>query len=491
MSIRSTESGKSVERSCRFRGDGLENRRESDQYGCNLASESQERRSRKSSRFDRQQPFRLTRISKMVPASTETADSLRTESAPARSETADSSVRTPADVAELMALVAECAGQGTPVYPAGGGTSWAFGGAIDRSGVRVETSRIDRVIDYPVDDMTITVEAGMTLGRLQSILAENNQYLPIDPPKADLATLGGMMATGWTGPRRQLNLKPRDQVIGIAFVDGLGQSIRGGGRVVKNVAGYDFPKLLTGSLGALGVISELTFKVRPRPESTAIAWIGLPDASAVEELLDKLNLSATRPTAIEVMDRSRAEAVGTPQSLKASGWVVAVGFDESSKAIAWQCEKIREELPATATCEILTDDAARSIWASLTEGFESDTGQGFPVARVVTRPGKLAAFLHDLDVARWSVQAHGGQGIAMIRAREPISREFALTAANRWLDSIESLGGSVIWPECPEDWKPGFPIWGRHRPEHDTMAGIKRALDPKGILNPGRFLGLR
>lgn len=425
----------------------------------------------------------------MVPASTEMTDTARTDSEK-HEQDAVSSVSTPSGIDELMALVAESARLGTALYPAGGGTAWAYGGLASRPGIRVETSKLDRVIDYPADDMTITVEAGMTLGRLQSILGENNQYLPIDPPAAEKATLGGVMSTGWTGPRRQWNLKPRDQVIGIAFVDGQGRLLRGGGRVVKNVAGYDFPKLLSGSMGSLGVISELTFKVRPRPESTAIAWVGLNDTDSLAALLDRLNLSATRPTAIEVLSSRRAEAVGESAGAKPSRWVVAVGFDESAKAVAWQCDKIREELPASATLEVLRDEAAGPVWKALTEGFSAAGDLSLPVARVVTRPGRMAEFLGTLDCGQWSVQAHGGQGIAMIQAREPIEAETARGAARNWLEAVEPWGGSVIWPTCPEGWKADFPVWGKPRPEWEYMAGVKRALDPRGILNPGRFLGL-
>lgn len=424
----------------------------------------------------------------MVPAATEKTETPLHATDTTQMPTSGQSSAAPAGVDELSIFVAACAENGDAVYPAGGTTAWKYGGNPSRPGVRLETSKLDKVIDYPVDDMTITVESGMTLGRLQSILAENNQYLPIDPPNAEKATLGGIMATGWTGPRRQQNLKPRDQVIGIAFVDGLGRMIRGGGRVVKNVAGYDFPKLLTGSMGALGIITELTFKVRPRPESTAIAWIGLPDAQSLASLLDKLNLSETRPTAIEVLDRTRAEAIGKPAGLKSSSWVAAIGFDESAKAVAWQCEKIREEVPTSSTCEILRDAASQPVWSALTEGFECDDAR--PVARVVTRPGRVAELLDRIDTALWSVQAHGGQGIVSLQAREPVDRESALAAASDWQEKVEPWGGSVAWPACPEAWNADFPIWGKHRPEHDLMAGIKRALDPKGILNPGRFLGL-
>ena len=142
-----------------------------------------------------------------------------------------------------------------------------------RPGVAIDTRSLGRVIDYPHADMTITVEAGITAAALRAVLAEQNQRLLIDVPQADRATLGGVFATNTSGPRRFGLGRPRDQIIGVSFVTSEGVVVKGGGRVVKNVAGYDFPKLLTGSMGTLGIITQMTLKVRPMPEASAIVWV--------------------------------------------------------------------------------------------------------------------------------------------------------------------------------------------------------------------------
>src|SRR6185312_5868323 len=123
---------------------------------------------------------------------------------------------------------------------------------------------------YPAADMTITVEAGITLAALGAVLAEQHQRLQIDAPDPDRATLGGVFATNTRGPRSFGLGRPRDQIIGVAFVTSDGELVKGGGRVVKNVAGYDFPRLLTGSLGTLGIIAQMTLKVRPMPEASEL-----------------------------------------------------------------------------------------------------------------------------------------------------------------------------------------------------------------------------
>ena len=174
------------------------------------------------------------------------------------------------------------------------------------------------MIDYPAADMTITVEAGMTLAALRAVLAEKGQRLLVDAPQPDRATLGGIFATNTSGPRRFGAGRPRDQIIGVSFVTSDGALVKGGGRVVKNVAGYDFPKLLTGSIGTLGIITQMTLKVRPIPEASALVWVPMPDVEALGPTLDRLNTSATRPIALELLNPTGARLVGEALGLPTS-----------------------------------------------------------------------------------------------------------------------------------------------------------------------------
>src|SRR5262249_18731414 len=162
---------------------------------------------------------------------------------------------------------------------------------------------------YPFADMTITVQAGMTLSALRAILAEQHQRVLIDAPDPDRATLGGIYATNTAGPRRYGAGRPRDQIIGVSFVTSDGNIVKGGGRVVKNVAGYDFPKLLTGSMGPLGIISQVTLKVRPIPEASVIAWVPFAAPTRLAAALDQLNTSGTRPIALDLLNHSGARQV--------------------------------------------------------------------------------------------------------------------------------------------------------------------------------------
>ncbi len=221
----------------------------------------------------------------------------------------------PESVDALRETIGRRAGEGLAVYPQGGGTALDYGGIPRRPGIALDTRSLNRIIDYPAADMTITVEAGMTLATLQSTLAEQGQRLPLDAPQAARATLGGIFATNASGPRRFGNRRPRDLILGVGFVQADGNAVKGGGRVVKNVAGYDLPRLLTGSLGTLGVITQMTLKVRPLPEASAIVWAGFDDVAGLAEVLDQLNTSMTRPVAIDVLNQPAALAVGEPLGL--------------------------------------------------------------------------------------------------------------------------------------------------------------------------------
>src|SRR3569623_1953396 len=207
---------------------------------------------------------------------------------------------TPAEQAEAAALVRQAYEDGTPLYPLGGGTALDFGLPAKLPGVGLSLAGLHRVIDYPSRDMTITVEAGIRMAYLAATLARERQRLPVDAAHADEATLGGVIATNFSGPRRYGHGTIRDYVIGISAIDGRGTPFKGGGRVVKNVAGYDFCNLLTGSLGSLAVITQVTLKVKPLPDATAFLTCEIAELAQAEPLLAALVDSQTVPVAINL-----------------------------------------------------------------------------------------------------------------------------------------------------------------------------------------------
>jgi glycolate oxidase FAD binding subunit len=386
----------------------------------------------------------------------------------------------------LQAVVLERSLQGHALYPQGGRTALDYGGTPRAAGVAIDTRALDRVIDYPSADMTITVEAGITLGRLRTVLAEKRQRLLVDAPRADEATLGGIFATNTTGSRRLGAGRPRDQIIGVSFVTSDGARVKGGGRVVKNVAGYDFPKLLTGSMGTLGILTQMTLKVRPIPDASALVWAGFDDSDKVASALDLLNTSGTRPIALDVLNRSGARLIGEPLGLPASAWVVVVGFEDNAPSVEWQLERIRAE-HCLSDPAIVRDEQAEPLWSALTEFPAAEVGSFSIVAAL--RPSMVASFAGLLDAERWAILTHAGNGIVRAHALGTIELDEATPTLKRLREFAAAQGGSVILPRCPTAWKEPLRVWGDPRSDWEIAERVKRALDPKGLMNPGRFVG--
>jgi glycolate oxidase FAD binding subunit len=391
----------------------------------------------------------------------------------------------PLDVDPLCQLVREQVGLGHAIYPQGGGTALDYGGIPRRPGVIINTRGLDRLIDYPFADMTITVQAGMTLSALRAILTEKHQRVLVDAPHPDRATLGGMYATNTTGPRRYGAGRPRDQIIGVSFVTSEGVVVKGGGRVVKNVAGYDFPKLLTGSMGTLGILTQLTVKVRPIPEASAIAWISFSGEDRVAAAIDGFNLSGTQPTALELLNRPAAGAIGQSLGLPRDQAVLAIGLEDNAESVRWQIDRLKTELGRTELL-VVDGEQAASLWESLT-AFQA--GSFGPISFVANlRPSSIAAFVAGLDPERWSVQAHAGNGIVRAHGLD----QWTLDEATRQIDPLRRWavadGGNLIVSRCPTEWKESLRVWGEPRADWAIAERVRAALDPHRAMNPGRFV---
>jgi glycolate oxidase FAD binding subunit len=397
-----------------------------------------------------------------------------------------SALERPADPDALRHTVTTRVERGDALYPQGGRTSLDYGGIPGRPGVAIDLRGLDRVIDYPAADMTITVQAGVTLAALQATLAENHQRLPLDAPHPDRATLGGIYATNASGPRRFGAGRPRDLIIGVSFVTAKGAAVKGGGRVVKNVAGYDFPKLLTGSLGTLGIITQMTLKVRPAPEASAIAWAAFDGAPAAEEALERLNTSATRPIALEYLNRPAAQALGGATGLPVGGAVIVVGLEDNATSVAWQLDRLTSELGGS-NLAVLGGAEALPLWASLADYQAAGTGSISFVANL--KSSSVAPFAQGLDPALWAVQAHAGNGIVRGHWLGPAELEPIEAEIERLRVAARRDGGSVILSRCPTAWKERLRVWGEPRGDWALAERVKHAFDPEGVLNPGRFVG--
>ncbi|HYE91993.1 MAG TPA: FAD-binding oxidoreductase, partial [Terriglobales bacterium] len=241
----------------------------------------------------------------------------------------------PGSTAEVASAIALAAAEGLTIVPRGSGSAMGQGRAPARADVILDLTRLDRILEYNPDDLTITLEAGVTAATLDATLATPRQWLPIDPPGAGTRTLGGLAATNASGPLRARYGTLRDLLLGVRFVQADGVATWGGSKVVKSVTGYDVPKLMVGSLGTLGVLTELTLRLHARPETERTTLIALADARAAQALVTAVLDSPLQPTRFEVFDATVLGALGAPAGAAAAVGV-AIAFGSVQAAVAAQ-----------------------------------------------------------------------------------------------------------------------------------------------------------
>ncbi len=396
----------------------------------------------------------------------------------------------PATTDEVCSFLKENAG-GDPrsVFPVGGRTALHYGYAPLETGVCLSTHNLNRVIDYPARDMTITVEAGIRIDELSETLKAEGQRLPIDVAQSSRATLGGVLATNTSGARRYGLGTMRDYVIGITAVDATGKPFHAGGRVVKNVAGYDLCKLLIGSLGTLAVVTEVTLKLKPLPETSSLLWCRFEDWPALDAALEQLLTSATRPVAIEAINTAAAQDIAADSRLElpTEGPIVCFGFEGTSHETAWQMETLSEELRSAGVCDLTPVAAtdADALWFALSDF--AVTSEEPLTFQANLRPSRTIAFIEQATAAGVSVVAHAGDGIAIGHLPDEIT---TLEAATTLLAPLQQIAtdadGNLIIFDCQEQWKQTIPVFGKPSSSSTLMQKIKQQLDPQNILNPGR-----
>jgi glycolate oxidase FAD binding subunit len=382
----------------------------------------------------------------------------------------------PAGVAEAQAVVRA----GARLVASGLGAHLDVGGVPRALDVLLRLDRLSRVLDHQAADMTVTVEAGCPLAALQQRLAESGQWLPLDPPRPARTTLGGLVAANLSGPLRASQGTARDLLLGIAVVGADGALVRGGGRVVKNVAGYDLPKLHVGALGTVGVIVELTFKVRPRPEREAAVVIACRSAREAADVALAVR-NGLDPLWIEVAgSRGLADGPG-------DGAVVTVGLGGVAAEVEHGVEQVRRRA-ATSGCRAVTVDAGAGLRVRLGQ---FDVEPAAAVLRAATLPGEVGAVLEAAQAAARErgttvrTLAHAANGV--VRIAVPRGGDVApLVGALR--PALESAGGSLVVQRATPEAKAGLDVWGAAGSGTELMRRLKAAFDPAGLLSPGRFV---
>jgi glycolate oxidase FAD binding subunit len=397
----------------------------------------------------------------------------------------------PQSIAELAKGVADGSALGRPIFAKGGETQFADGLPPSEHGMVVDLRHLSQVIDYPARDMTITVQAGITMARLIDILAAENQRLPIDVPFPERATVGGSIATNTSGPRRYGFGTFRDYVIGITTINDEGQETKAGGRVVKNVAGYDLCKLHIGAHGTLGIISQVTLKVKPRPEHQALVMVGCQN-DQLNDLLDLVHNSRIQPVCIEVLNELNALRINQEWNLRLpiQPWLIIIGFEHNREAIDWQVAQLVRELASKNLNEpmVVKGAEANPFWHALTHIMaDPESTLTFKAKLPASATADYCRLLNDQEV-RPRLQAHAGNGIVFGHFGSELGLEPAKAIIELALTEAQAHQGNLVLDKCPPAWKKILPVWGAPRGDTWLMHAVKNKLDPKGVFNPGRFV---
>ncbi|MCS6818073.1 MAG: FAD-binding oxidoreductase [Blastocatellia bacterium] len=392
---------------------------------------------------------------------------------------------------EVAAVLRLAHAQDLAVVPMGSGRRLSFGNLPERVDILLSTRRMNRILEYEPADLTASLEAGCPLETFNRVALPYRQWLPFDPPDADRATVGGIAAADDFGPLRHGYGRPRDAIIGLEVAQADGTRIRAGGRVVKNVTGYDLNKLFVGSFGTLGIITRVNFKLRPLPEAEATllfldaAWETL--ASGAREILQ----SELLPAALLLANEAAMSPLGHGQK------ALLVRFLETAPAVAYQVERAKA-LAHSLSLELieLENEASRATWEKL-----SRLHRLIPTdlrLRLSVLPAHTVEALHTSEraLSEWLdlpyLLAQPGTGIVHIGGKLGIESEADLPQVGHSITDLRTTWatrrGQVIVEHAPPKLKRHVDVWGDVGSSLPLMQALKRAFDPKRILSPGRFV---
>lgn len=377
----------------------------------------------------------------------------------------------PASVSEVKGALASAERAGVGVVPLGGRTAPGCE-PPSRPFVVLSTTRLTGIEAYEPADLTVTASAGTTLGDLAAELAAQGQWLPVDPPLAARRTLGGLVATGTAGPLGSAYGSPRDHVLGLTLVTGDGRVLRLGGRVMKNVAGFDLVKLAVGSHGTLGVVVSATVRVFPRPVVERALVIRAAQPAELVPVARAVATSAVVPASAVLLAPDPWEGGGAALVVRLQGAAAGVDADEAHLLAGIRIDPTRSE----------GSDAA-ALFAEAAD----HAGAGTLVVRASARPASLAAVLSAATEALpgCSIMADVMAG----RARAALAEAgrvdaFALTVFRR---RLETLGGSLTLERAPRELAAQVGVHGDRGRAGAIGEAIRARFDPQGVLSPGRF----
>ncbi|MBI4234425.1 MAG: FAD-binding oxidoreductase [Chloroflexi bacterium] len=417
------------------------------------------------------------------------------------SRVAPAAVR-PGSIEEVSRVLSLASRLGAAVVPWGGGTRMALGNPPLRYDLALDLRRLNRIVEHQPQDLTVTVEAGVTLDMLQHHLAQQGQTLPLDPPFPSAATIGGTLAANASGPLRAGFGLPRDLVLGMKVVHADGTVSSGGGRVVKNVTGYDMPRLFIGSLGTLAVIVEVTLKVAPLPPAERTVVAAFPNSEGAGRAALALMGSGFSARAVELLDGLAWGSVsgtvkGLPRRDRTVYWLaVCLGgrpraVERMEQGVAELCFRER-----AAEVEVVPEAEGKPLWRALADLGWEPSGLRLSL-RACVLPSLLVGALQEVKEAGAklghgpAVAAHATHGVLRAfwygEARTTWPAPWALPVIETLRERLQEMEGDLTVEKVPPEVRGQVDTWGDLGAALPIMRHLKARFDPRGILNSGRF----
>jgi len=382
-------------------------------------------------------------------------------------------VLTPETPQELAEALASTARKTYSIQLRGNGSKRAMAGPIEPSDEEISTAGLARVLEYEPNDLTISVEAGTPWSEFTRLLEGNRQMVPLDPPFASAATVGGVIAANSSGPRRRLYGTARDLVIGMQFATLEGKLVNSGGMVVKNVAGLDMAKLMIGSLGTLAAIAVVNFKLSPMPETERSFLLPFDSATAAVVARNKILAGVLQPAAIDIWNPQAASTIGN------RAWILAVRAGGNAAAV----DRYERELAPLGDGVVLENDRQEKLWRHIEEFTPHFLDHHLNGAVV-----RASCTLKEVEAVMASFE-----GPALARSASGVCYGYfeRSEAAADWLDAAAKRGWRAVMEFAPEEYRKYLDLWpgpsGSSPAEVEIMRRVKALFDPSNLLNRGRL----
>jgi len=413
---------------------------------------------------------------------------------------------TPGTIDEVSKVLAYASQEGIAIVPRGNGTKMEIGGIPKKMDIVLSTNRLGRITDRDCENLTLSAESGLTLSEVQQGLARvgKGYFLPLDPPFTDKATLGGIVATNSSGPKRLLYGTARDLIIGMKAVFPNGDVVISGGKTVKNVSGYDMCKLLIGSYGTLGILCEMTFKLFPLPEKEATLLLSFGKLGDADGFVRELRGSQLIPSSLEVLNAKAVQSMKCPLFMPPNGnYLVAIGLEGVAESIDRQVSEMSEMGKKYGVLEAVTLDSDKHLtfWIAVrdfTDGLTEECQNVISLKSnfLISKSGEILGGYEKMTQGLGidcAFISHAGNGIIYFYI---LAGKNFRPRVDLFIDLIKKLtaetlkyGGNLVVESSPLSIKREISVWGESRSDYPMIHRLKEQIDPTGILNRGRFVG--